>query len=203
MKMKSKAAEAAPQLRELMKENDQRLYDFCYYMLYGGIGIEDQIVSIFRSLRRTMGRLSMRDDGKNTMELRLRLFQTVWQLIQVALEGMQYEWPVGRDTRQLKGLDEDILREWQSNGRDASRLEEAVLERLSRIEPDLRATIILRDILGMDDEDAVRILGVRWGVYRHRLHRGRLELKDGLKAHSYSSEAKGIPLPLRTSPSVP
>lgn len=37
-----------PELREFIKENDQRLYDFCLYLFHGGLYTEDLILSIFR-----------------------------------------------------------------------------------------------------------------------------------------------------------
>jgi len=60
---------------------------------------------------------------------------------------------------------------------------------------------VLRDILKFEDEETSRILGVRWGVYRHRLHRGRLELKDNLRGKAITAEAKGVTLSLTPSPS--
>ena len=64
-----------------------------------------------------------------------------------------------------------------------------VVDRLGRIDPEFRAPIVLRDVLGFEDEESVRILGLRWGVYRHRLHRGRLECKDALRGRSMPTAA--------------
>jgi len=41
--------------------------------------------------------------------------------------------------------------------------------------------MVLRDVLKFDDEEILRILNIRWGVYRHRLHRGRLAFRESLK----------------------
>lgn len=58
---------------------------------------------------------------------------------------------------------------------------EPYLSRLSRVDIDFRAPMVLKDILRFDDEEILRILGIRWGVYRHRLHRGRLAFRESLK----------------------
>jgi hypothetical protein len=169
-------------------------------MLYGGIAVEDAILSIFRDFGHLFRKLSGKKQPWEQMEIRLRLFTMAWQTIREAIIPGVYSWPVGRDMRQLKGIDEDLLLSWDGTEKDLERLEPAILERLGRIDADFRVAVVLRDILGFEDEEVMRILGIRWGVYRHRLHRGRLELKDALRAHSISSDAKG--LTLQPSPTV-
>lgn len=182
-----------PELREFIKENDQRLYDFCVYMLYGGMDVDELILSIFREFGDHYRRLTARkDSAREPHEIRTKLFQTAWERIREAIAHTQFTWTVGRDTRQLKGFDDDILRSASFKGKQLAELEGPLMERLGRIDPDFRVPVVLRDILKFEDEEVVRILGVRWGVYRHRLHRGRLELKDGLRGKALTSEAKGI-----------
>lgn len=193
--------ERLPELREFIKDNDQRLYDFCSYLLHGGLDVEDLILAIFREFGDLYREIDSARDITEASEIRIKLFQTAWQRVREALAHTQVSWSVGRDTRSLRGIDEDLLKAWGSKGKDIEALHEAVLGRLAQIDPDFRAPVVLKDVLKFKDEDAVRILDLRWGVYRHRLHRGRLELKDSLRARAITSEAKSIPLTLNPSPS--
>ena len=178
-------AKSAPDLREFLKEHDQKLYDFCFYMLDGGYLAEEIILAAFRDFASVYRRLTSRRAGDwDPKDARIQLFQTAWSRIREALVRVQYQGSMGRDTRLFRSLDGDILGQWGSSRQDVAAVEAAVVERLGRVDADYRAPIVLRDVLGFDDEEVVQILGVRWGVFRHRLHRGRLELKDGLKGQA-------------------
>ena len=122
------AGERVPELREFIKENEQRLYGFCYYMLYGGIAVEDAILSVFRDFGHLYRRLSGGKQPWEQMEIRLQLFTMAWHTIRAAIVPAVYSWPVGRDMRQLKGIDEDLLHGWDGTEKDLERLEPAILE---------------------------------------------------------------------------
>jgi DNA-directed RNA polymerase specialized sigma24 family protein len=105
-----------------------------------------------------------------------------------------FTWTVGRDTRPMKGMDDDLLQAWSSSKTgEISSIGPRAVERIRRLDTDFRAPIVLKDILGFDDEEVVRILGIRWGVYRHRLHRGRLEFRAALKGLAKSYEVSSSP----------
>ncbi len=183
-------AKTAPDLREFLKEHDQKLYDFCFYMLDGGFLAEEVILATFHDYASVYRRLtSKRASDWVPKEARIQLFQTCWSRIREALVRVQYQWTMGRDTRVLRNLDGDVLGKWDGKKTDVTEIETAVVERLGRVDADFRSPIVLRDVLGFDDEEVVQILGVRWGVFRHRLHRGRLELKDGLRGQVPSPPA--------------
>ncbi len=181
---KTQAAARTPDLREFIKENDQRVYDFSSYLLAADFAVEDLVLLIFRDFGDAYRRIhGMTTDGVPPEEMRLRLFQIAWRTIQSALHQTYYPVVGGRDTRLLKGMDEDLLP--ARGAKDgAARGENRVRDRLARVDAELRAPVVLRDILKFEDEEAARILGLRWGVYRHRLHRGRLDFKDALKGLS-------------------
>lgn len=174
-----------PELREVLKENDQKVYDFVYFMLGPSSDLEEQVVSIFRSF----GDLYRRGARQKRFqweypELRLQLFMTAWESIRRAIHVQKYAWLAGRDTRVQKSAEEDLIRIF-SQGKLSEDAFESFLQRLNRVDFDFRAPLVLRDILGFEDEEVVRILGTRWGVYRHRLHRGRVSLCEGLRAKHY------------------
>lgn len=179
---KTKAEDRSPDLREFIKENDQRVYDFCTYLLDADFAVEDVVLSVFREFGEYFRRHRWLAAGISPEEMRLQLFQIAWAQIQDCLHQSSFPIIGGRDTRTLKGLDEDILpARGESRDRVAQRAENRVRDRLSRVDAELRAPVVLRDVLKFEDEEAARILGLRWGVYRHRLHRGRLDFKDALK----------------------
>lgn len=93
--------------------------------------------------------------------------------------GLPRFYLAGRDTRGIKALEVDLLDKWRSRSSDRSSdgYFASVCDRLLLLDIDLRAPVILRDHLNFDEESCLRILELRWGVFRHRLHRGRMELQ--------------------------
>ena len=65
-------------------------------------------------------------------------------------------------------------------GREASELLQAALARLS---PELRETIILRDLQEMEYREIAQVLAIPEGTVKSRLNRGRAELARLLKKH--------------------
>ncbi len=65
-------------------------------------------------------------------------------------------------------------------GREASELLQSALAKLS---PELRETIILRDLQEMEYREIAQVLGIPEGTVKSRLNRGRAELGRLLKRH--------------------
>jgi RNA polymerase sigma-70 factor (ECF subfamily) len=65
-------------------------------------------------------------------------------------------------------------------GREASELLQGALQRLS---PELRETVILRDLEEMEYKEIAETLGVPEGTVKSRLNRGRAELARILRKH--------------------
>lgn len=63
-------------------------------------------------------------------------------------------------------------------GREAS---EALQKALAKLTPDLRETVILRDIEGLEYREIAQVLGVPEGTVKSRLNRGRSELARALR----------------------
>jgi DNA-directed RNA polymerase specialized sigma24 family protein len=118
------------------------------------------------------------------MEMRLVHFSIAWEKIQREAGSVAMRWVSGRDLRAQKMAEEDLLKKNPKEEGEAFR--ESLLGRFARIDLDFRAPVVLRDVLDFPDEEAMRILKLRWGVYRHRLHRGRLELCEGLRGKPYA-----------------
>lgn len=172
----AKLADRASQLREFIKENDQRLYDFCYWGTGGNAESEDLVLSIFREFGEQFFRDPGLEDARTAnQKWRIRLFQLASRRLREAMWSQP--WLGGRDTRQLQSLEKDLLADWKRD-RDFGAMKPVFLDRLMSVDADWLVPVVLKDILKFEHEEVVEILGVRWGVYRHRLHRGRLELVE-------------------------
>lgn len=168
-------------LREFVKENEAKACQFLYFMLYGFTGLESAMLQVFRAFGDSFQKQARQKQGDwEKVGLRIQLFSLAWREIIKAQTQVDYTWSFGRDTRPLKQTDSDLLLEGPSYR--LKRFDpDLFMPRLARVDIDFRAPLVLRDILSFDDEEILRILGIRWGVYRHRLHRGRLAFRESLK----------------------
>jgi RNA polymerase sigma factor (sigma-70 family) len=60
---------------------------------------------------------------------------------------------------------------------------------LTALNPELRAAVVLCDVEGLSYEEIARVLGVRMGTVRSRIHRGRAQLRKAL-AHRAPTEGR-------------
>ena len=83
--------------------------------------------------------------------------------------------PVLEETAALSARTEGLLA-----GREASEILQSGLEKLS---PELRETLILRDLEEMEYKEIAQVLNVPEGTVKSRLNRGRAELARILRKH--------------------
>ena len=167
------------ELKGFIKDNEATLLSFCHYLLGGNVRLDDLVLDIFRKFGDEY-RSEFGKEGNQweRHELQVKLFALAWKVVQRWSRRLVDGWLPGRDTRLLQRLEADLLAGWT----DKHQVENAeVTIRLGMVDMEYRAPVILRDILQFQDEEVLRILGLRWGVYRHRLHRGRLAMVDGLR----------------------
>lgn len=174
-------------LREFVKENEVKVYQFLQLMLFGFSGLEDVTLEVFRSFGKYFQRqMTKKNTDWEKTALRIELFSLAWEAVIRAQDEIEYNWSFGRDTRPLRQLDTNLL--IQENQYQKEKVDsELILPRLARVDIDFRAPMVLRDVLCFDDEEVIRILETRWGVYRHRLHRGRLAFRDSLRGRQSRS----------------
>lgn len=179
--------EAVPELREFVKEHDHRVFSFCYFLAAGQLPVDEIVVASFRDFgeelrryRHTAPKSAGAADWQS-VEQKILLFRCAWQRMEDALMALSMGWVGGRDTRYLQAFDENLLAA-SANAKTFSQNEqERILERLSKVPLEFRAPVVLRDMIGFTDEETFQVLQLRWGVYRHRLHRGRLSVAAALK----------------------
>jgi DNA-directed RNA polymerase specialized sigma24 family protein len=190
---KPKAPDPTFNLRDFVQENDRKVHAFCYHLLSSDFDVEELTISVFRSFGEYFRQGTAQRETAGA-SLRIRLFQIAWGEVQSALYQAVFPTGGGRDTRILKGLDRDVLpSKAESREKLISDPENRIGDRLARVDFGLRVPVVLRDILGFSDDEASKILSLRWGVYRHRLHRGRIDFKDALKGlTSGQPSSKGV-----------
>ena len=172
-------------LRALVREYETQVYCFIFLMVASVELSETLLLQVFREFGDSFRKESRKKNfayDKNI--LKIEIFKIAWNQILRSLSQTQYVWALGRDTRPMKMMDSDLLGDLELNENFRPELDAGLL-RLSRVDIDFRAPLCLRDILGFEDDEAMRVLQLRWGVYRHRLHRGRLALKDSLRGKSH------------------
>ena len=182
-------------LQAFILEQAPRVFNFSALMLPSDTDIDELVLAIFREFGDAYRRLAKKEGGREPLEIQISLFKIAWEHIRGQIAGARFHWLVGRDTRQLKELDQDILRAWKDCSKDVSYLKHhgvTLIERLNRLDLDFRAPLVLRDVLNFEDEEVLRILGIRWGVYRLRLHRGRIDFSDKLRGQAISGPGRSM-----------
>lgn len=175
--------ERAPELREFVKEHDQRLYDFCFYLCPRSLSAQDVLLETFREFGDVYRKRRKAENTWDPIDCKLQLFALAWSKIRGASHVPHWQEALGGDARALKAMETSLLAAPQFDA-------EAFSGRLRLVDVDCRAALLLRDYLGFSDDECLKVLGLRWGVYRHRLHRGRLELRDLLRGRLSGSGAE-------------
>lgn len=141
----------------------------------------DAVFSEFGTRHGFSGR--KKDHVWEPMELRVSLYALAWKYLKPVLGGSSLERfsLLGRDTRIAQSTEEDLFRVPKET------FQKLFVGRLRRLDLDQRVLIVLRDLLGFSDEEAMRVVDVRWGIYRHRLHRGRMELSGILAGREFGA----------------
>ena len=83
------------------------------------------------------------------------------------------------------GLDDLTVRDWSAGPEEQAvnnELQENIHESISRLPPEHRAAVVLRDVQGLSNEEAAEVLDVSVSALKSRLRRGRLLLRKHLEA---------------------
>ena len=81
------------------------------------------------------------------------------------------------------GYNEDVIQDWGNNPEQAainSELRDVVESGLESLSPNLRAAVVLRDVQGLNIEEASAALDLPVAAFKSRLHRGRILLRKHL-----------------------
>ena len=80
--------------------------------------------------------------------------------------------------------EDTVVHDWTNNperSAEDSELQDRIWEGLSRLSPELRAPVVLRDVQGFSTNEAAEMLDISLPSFKSRLHRGRVLLRKYLE----------------------
>ncbi|OJH35861.1 sigma-70 family RNA polymerase sigma factor [Cystobacter ferrugineus] len=162
----------------LVRENQDRLYDFCVRMLADPEEANDVVQEVFVSAHQHLARF--REDSKlSTWLFRIGKNHCLNRLKYLKRRGRgrsdeygeQSEGALARALGSPPGPDEAL---------EAAREQARVQWAITQLEPDARMLVALRDIEGLSYEEIVDITELPLGTVKSRLHRAREKLAEVL-----------------------
>lgn len=165
---------------DLVKTHTRRVYSICYRFVGKDSEAQDLTQEVFLRLFRTLPSFRA-GQGSFTVWLsrmtRNLLIDNYRRTRQERItDSIEEQLPMLEQRSVGAGSRADAL----VAGREASELLQAALQRLS---PELRETVILRDLEEMEYKEIAETLGVPEGTVKSRLNRGRAELARVLRKH--------------------
>jgi RNA polymerase sigma-70 factor (ECF subfamily) len=162
---------------ELVRQHTRRVYGLCYRFTGSDAEAQDLtqevFLRIFRSLR------SFRSSEGSFVTWLARLTRN---LLIDHYRRTRQERVTDSIEEQLPMLEENVAVSARPDGlvvgREASEILQAALQKLS---PELRETVILRDLQEMEYREIAQVLKVPEGTVKSRLNRGRAELARVLR----------------------
>lgn len=160
----------------LVREHQDRVYDFCVRMLGDREEASDLVQEIFVSVHQNVGKF--REDSKlSTWIFRISKNQCINRLKYLKRRGR------GR-SEEYGEVGEDALMNAMGAPQGPDAALEVARERarvqwaISQLEPDARMLVALRDIEGLSYEEIIEITELAEGTVKSRLHRAREKLAD-------------------------
>ena len=156
----------------LVEEHSSFVYNVAYRMMGNHEDAEDvaqdAFLSAYRAFERFRGesrvttwlyRITM-----NAALMRLRKTKLSRSLTQTGIEDMEVaDWSTTPD-----------------RGAQNSELQDKLREGIDRLDPDLRASVVLRDVQGFSNSEAAEVLEISVPAFKSRLHRARILLRKFL-----------------------
>jgi RNA polymerase sigma-70 factor, ECF subfamily len=161
-----------PAWEELVRRHSRRVFNLCYRFTGNSTEAEDLSQEVFLRLYKTL----------SSYKPAFGAFPT-W-LTSVTRNLLVDNYRRTRRDRQTDSIDDAMpqLEEKHSSARAPDKLAEAMelsvqLQRgLARLSPELRESVILRDLQGLEYNEIQVVLQVPEGTVKSRINRGRIEL---------------------------
>ena len=164
---------------EIVRQYHRRIYNICYRFTNSASDAEDLTQEVFVKMYRTLDSWDAARGGLNTWLTTLTRNLLVDHFRRSKLERLSDSLDTaGAPDEEIQPLADQLADPGQSPddrllGRERQEMVQAALQKLS---PDLRETVILRDLQDMDYKDIARVLKVPEGTVKSRINRGRTEL---------------------------
>lgn len=165
---------------DLVKTHTRRVYSICYRFIGKESEAQDLTQDVFLRLFRTLASFRAGQGSftvwlsRMTRNLLIDHYRRTRQ--ERITDSIEEQLPMLEERSLGSGGRADGL----LAGREASELLQGALQRLS---PELRETVILRDLEEMEYKEIAETLGVPEGTVKSRLNRGRAELARILRKH--------------------
>src|SRR5579862_6322466 len=170
---------------QLVRENTRRVYGLCYRFTGRDSEAQDLTQDVFLRVYRALGSFRASEGAFTTWLTRLTR-----NLLIDHYRRTRNERVTDSIEEQLPRVEEGFVTVARPDsalaGREASELLQGALGKLS---PELRETIILRDLQEMEYREIAQVLSIPEGTVKSRLNRGRAELARLLKKHRSVAQA--------------
>lgn len=164
---------------DLVKIHTRRVYAICYRFTGSDHEAQDLTQDVFLRVFRSLKSFRAGEGSFSVWLSRLARNLLIDHYRRTKLErassSIEEQLPLLEEKTASMGRTEGLLA-----GREASEMLQAALQKLS---PDLRETVILRDLEELEYREIAQVLNVPEGTVKSRLNRGRAELGRILRKH--------------------
>ena len=169
---------------ELLRQHTRQVYGLCYRFTGSGAEAQDLTQEVFLRLFRSLKSFRAGEGsfqvwlGRLTRNLLIDHYRRT--KLERATDSIEEQLPMLEAKTTTTTRADGLLA-----GREASELLQAALQKLS---PELRETVILRDLEELEYREIAKVLNVPEGTVKSRLNRGRAELARVLKQKTGSGK---------------
>jgi len=162
---------------DLVKVHTRRVYSICYRFTGSDASAQDLTQEVFLRVFRSLKSFRTGEGsftvwlGRLTRNLLIDHYRR--NKLERATDSIETQLPMLEESTASMGRADGMLA-----GREAGELLQAALAKLS---PELRETVILRDLEELEYKEIAQVLNVPEGTVKSRLNRGRAELARVLK----------------------
>ncbi len=164
---------------DLVRQHTRRVYAVCYRFTGSDSEAQDLTQDVFLRVFRTIKSFRSGEGSFSVWLLRLTRNLLIDHYRrgkqERATDSIEDQLPMLEETAALSARTDGLVA-----GREAGEILQAALEKLS---PELRETLILRDLEELEYREIAGALGVPEGTVKSRLNRGRAELARLLRKH--------------------
>lgn len=172
----------------IVRSQTRRIYNLCYRFTGQRQEAEDLTQEVFVRMFRTLGKY---DPGQGSLN--------VW-LYRVARNLLIDHYRASRRDRMTSSIDDEEspieLTETKApsphRAAELGELRETLQKALTRLSPELREAVILRDLQGMEYREIAQVLSIPEGTVKSRINRGRAEMARVLQRMPGFSYSPGL-----------
>jgi len=169
----------APAWEEIVRLHNRRIYNFCYRFTNSSDSAEDLAQEVFIKVYRTLASYDVEKGAFTTWLTTLTRNLLVDHFRRSKQDRMTDSIDAGLTEDDDSATLSDRLPDRGPSPADrlaSQETQKMVREALSRLSPDLREAVILRDLQDMDYKEISQVLRVPEGTVKSRINRGRTEL---------------------------